>query len=167
MRLEVQNTDNVPKGTIGTMPYPMRFLLLLLLVMAYLAVWRPVRVVLVSDLIRPVVTVLAVEGGDVSVEPKKGASLIVRKPGSSAEYVFSGFANSFFLLGAAYFLIAGFGWRPVLWLFALHQGITLLAAISLFLAVGSSSTWIYPMNFLVTYITPAATGMFVLTWRKR
>lgn len=153
-------------GTIGTMAYARRFLLFTLLLTAYVLVWRPVRVVLVSDLISPIVTEIANQNGDVSVEPKKGASLIVRKPGSSAEYVFSGFANSFFLLGAAYFLIAGFGWRPVAWLFALHQGITLLAGISLFLAVGSSSTWIYPMNFLVTYITPAATGMFVMTWGR-
>lgn len=153
--------------TIGTMPFLRPILLSVLLVVIYLGAWRSVRVVLVSDLIGPVVTTMAETQGKVSIEPKKGASLIVRKPTTSAEYVFSGFGNSFFLLGAMYFLVAGRGWKPVGWLFLLHQGITFLSLICLFLAVSTHPVWLYPMNVLVTYITPAATGMFVLTVGRR
>lgn len=60
----------------------------------------------------------------------------------------------------------GFGWKPVGWLFLLHQAITAGSLVCLFLAVGTHPGWLYPMNLLVTYITPAATGMFVLTMIK-
>lgn len=82
-------------------------------------------------------------------------------------FSFRGFGDKFFSLGAFYFLSFGFGWKPVGWLFLLHQSVTVLSLTCLILAVSTNPAWLYPMNLLVTYITPAATGMFVLTWRKR
>jgi hypothetical protein len=138
-------------------------LLAFLLILAYFGVWRQVRVVLVSDIIFPVVQVFSDSNNGMAITPKKGASLVVMKHGSTSQYVFSGFGNSFFLLGGAYFLAFGLGWKPVVGLFLIHQGITLLALLCLFLAIGLTPAWLYPMNLLVTYITPAATGMYVLT----
>lgn len=82
-------------------------------------------------------------------------------------FSYRGFGDKFFTLGTLYFLAMGFGWKPVGWLFLLHQGITVLSLICLFLAVSTHPAWLYPMNLLVTYLTPAATGIFVLTVGRR
>lgn len=82
-------------------------------------------------------------------------------------FSFRGFGDKFFSLGAFYFLVMGFGWKPVGKLFLLHQAITAVSLICLLLAVSTHPAWLYPMNLLVTYITPAATGMFVLTVGRR
>lgn len=153
--------------TIGTMPHLRSLAMAFLLVLAYFGVWRQFRVVLVSDIVFPVAQVFSDSEGRVVITPKKGASLVVMKADTTSQYVFSGFANSFFLMGGVYFLAFGFGWKPVLHLFIIHQGITLLALISLFFAISWHPAWLYPMNFLVTYFTPAATGMFVLTVGRR
>jgi hypothetical protein len=81
-------------------------------------------------------------------------------------FSFRGFGDKFFSLGAFYFLVMGFGWKPVGKLFFLHQAITVVSLICLLLAVSTHPAWLYPMNLLVTYITPAATGIFVLMGRK-
>lgn len=81
-------------------------------------------------------------------------------------FSFRGFGDKFFSLGAFYFLMMGHGWRPVGRLFLLHQAITALSLGCLLLAVSTHPAWLYPMNLLVTYITPAATGIFVLTMIK-
>ena len=153
--------------TIGIMSLLRRFIIAGLLVLAYFGVWRQVRAVMVSDFIFPIIQVRADPDSGIVIAPKKGASLVAMKADTTSQYVFSGFANSFFLMGAVYFLAFGFGWKPVFHLFLIHQGITLLALISLFLAVSWHPAWLYPMNFLVTYFTPAATGMFVLTVGRR
>lgn len=121
-----------------------------------------------SNIIFPIVETRSGLDSGMMITPKKGASLVVTKFATTSEYVFSGFGNSFFLLGSIYFLAFGFGWKPVGWLFLLHQAITAFSLICLFLAVSTHPAWLYPMNLLVTYITPAATGLFVLTvGRKR
>lgn len=82
-------------------------------------------------------------------------------------FSFRGFGDKFFTLGSLYFLAFGFGWKSVGKLFLLHQAITTISLICLFLAVSTHPAWLYPMNLLVTYITPAATGMYVLTVGRR
>lgn len=149
------------------MAYLRPFLLSLLLILIYLGAWRTVRVFLTSELIFPMIETRIGVDSALDVMPKKGASLVLRTTESDSDYVFSGFGNSFFLLGALYFLAFGFGCKPVGWLFLLHLGITALSLICLFLAVSTHPAWLYPMNLLVTYITPAATGMFVLTVGRR
>lgn len=80
---------------------------------------------------------------------------------------YTGFGDKFFLFGSIYLICIGLGWKYVYQLFILHQLISLLSLTFLILTFAYSTMWLYPMNLLVTYITPAATGMFVLTWGKR
>jgi len=141
-----------------------------LFVALYLLVWRPVREELTQSVMLPVVGHLKSDLVPIHVQSDGKTTLLLYRTDAEAQksvFTFTGFGNLFLLLGAVYFLAFGFGWKPVLHLFLIHQGITLLALISLFLAVSWHPAWLYPMNFLVTYFTPAATGMFVLTVGRR
>jgi hypothetical protein len=82
-------------------------------------------------------------------------------------FSFRGFGDKFFSLGALYFLLFGFGWKPVMKLYAIHVGVTMLSLLCIYFGITHHPAWLYPMNLLVTYITPAATGMFVLMSNKR
>lgn len=169
-----------------------RFLLAAALFAAfYLLAWRPVRVWITNDVMRPAIERMLSEDAPLRFHPTARASFYVVRTdiqgtwersgeagsersaqslGGDAEknvYRFNGFGNAFFLLGGLYFLAFGHGWRPVGRLFLLHQAITALSLGCLLLAVSAHPAWLYPMNLLVTYITPAATGLFVLTVGRR
>lgn len=138
----------------------------LLLAALYLIAWRPVRVWITNDVVRPAFERLLTDDAPMRFVERRRPGLLVIRTDIEKTHVFNGFGNAFFLFGGLYVLAFGHGWRPVAWLFLLHQGITALSLVCLFLAVTSTPAWLYPMNLLVTYITPAATGMFVLTMIK-
>lgn len=152
-------------------------------VVAYFGMWRPIREYTTQKLLSPQVqrlsspdsivqpytdgkTTLILVRTDIKVLPvEQNATSLSSRSGKNV-VTFNGFGNVFFLLGSVVILLIGPGLKPVGWLFLLHQGITLLSLFCLFLAVSTHPAWLYPMNLLVTYITPAATGMYVLTWRR-
>jgi len=134
----------------------------------YLWIWRPVRQDLSQSFVFPIVGYLKSDLMPIQHQSDGKTTLLLYRTDAEAQksvFTFTGFGNLFLLIGAVYFLAFGFGWKPVLHLFLIHQLITLLALISLFLAVSWHPAWLYPMNFMVTYFTPAATGMFVLMRR--
>jgi len=154
-----------------------------LFVAVYFMVWRPVREQITQKLLFPLIersvtsesvvqpysdgkTTIILVRTDVNHAAANGEATSLRPQTSKSMVTFNGFGNAFFLLGSVVILAFNLSWKHVLQLFLIHQGITVLALISLFLAVSTHPAWLYPMNLLVTYITPAATGMFVLM-RKR
>lgn len=173
------------------MPRLFPILLALLFAALYFIAWRPVRVWVTNDLVRPAFERMLEEDAPLRFAQRRRPGLQVirtdiqgtyernvspernQRPaqalGGEARkniYVFNGFGNAFFLLGGLCLLAFGHGWRPVGWLFLLHQAITALSLVCLLLAVSTHPAWLYPMNLLVTYITPAATGLFVLRVTK-
>jgi len=160
-----------------------RALFICVLLLAYAGLHRPLRKEIIQNGIIPLVQHLNT-GHEVELIPRQSPGVYVRwnrdtlrtvspEPTESGSpsalsrntldlFTFRGFGDKFFLLGALYFLAMGMGWKPVGWLFLIHQGITLLSLVCLLLAVTLHPAWLYAMNLLVTYITPAATGMFVL-----
>jgi hypothetical protein len=129
---------------------------------AYFLVWRPVRVWTTNEVVRPALERVTAADAPIRFVSRARPGLYVDRTDIEKIYVFNGFGNAFFLFGGLYFLAFGHGWRPVGWLFLIHQGLSALALLSLFLAVTLHPAWLYAMNLLVTYLTPAATGMFVL-----
>lgn len=148
------------------MPRIPHLIFALLLAAFYLLAWRPVRVWVTNDLVRPAFERVLTDDAPMRFVERRRPGLLVIRTDIEKIYVFNGFGNAFFLFGGVYLLAVGRGWKPVGWLFLLHQAITAGSLICLFLAVGTHPGWLYPMNLLVTYITPAATGMFVLTMIK-
>lgn len=157
----------------------------------YFLVWRPIRVVVVQDLILPAISSIEQPRAQIyNTHPNNPAFYVIlpnvygplQRNNENREkrtdspvgmerqknvFNYTAFGDKFFLFGSLYLLSFGFGWNRVLQLFLIHQGISLLSVICLFSAVGIHPAWLYPMNLLVTYITPAATGMFVLTTKSR
>jgi hypothetical protein len=152
--------------TIGTIIHLKSVVLALLLILAYFGVWRQVRVVLISEYIFPLVERINTEETGLRINAHERPAITIKDNQKSGYHEFSGFGNSFLLFGSLYFIFAGIGWRPILNLSLLHFGITFLSLGCLLLAVGVNSAWLYPMKLLVTYITPAATGMFVLMQKR-
>jgi hypothetical protein len=164
---------------------------LILFVLLYFGIWRQVRVTFVQSVLIP--NLEKIENGRVHVlnyfpanpafylaipdvygplqrnneQREQRADIPVGLVREKNIFNYTGFGDKFFLLGSLYVIAVGFGWKPVFQLFMIHQVISVLSLLCLILAVSSHPSWLYPMNLLVTYITPATTGMFVLTWRKR
>lgn len=152
--------------TIGTKTHLRSLMLAFLLILAYFGVWRQVRVIITTELVFPIVEFLAKENLDLTINIQSRPAITIKQVNQVGYHEFSGFGNSFFLFGSIYFVLVGYGLKPVSTLFLIHQGITILALLCLLLAVSISHTWLYPMKLLVTYITPAATGMFVLMQKR-
>ena len=141
-----------------------------LFVVLYLMIWRPVREELSQSVLLPVIGHFTSDFLPIQLTTDGKTTIIIYRTDAVEQknvITFTGFGNAFFLLGSVYLLAFGFGWKPVGWLFLLHQAITAGSLICLLLAVSTHPAWLYPMNVLVTYITPAATGLFVLTVRRR
>jgi len=135
-----------------------------LFVVLYFLIWRPIRAELSQSVLLPSLEHLTSERVPIHYYSDGKTTILAVRTGSQNKVVsFTGFGNAFFLFGSVYLLAFGLGWKPVGWLFLLHQAITAVSLICLFLAVSTHPAWLYPMNLLVTYITPAATGLFVLT----
>lgn len=171
-------------------PYFKRAIYALLFITLFVFIIRPSRDLLTHSVIFPLAQAVQKEEIPIFMQYKGGPSFYIVRldvygnwqqsnqadsthSGSAAlsrpeknRFNFRGFGDKFFSLGALYFLVLGFGWIAVIRLYFIHLGITALSLACLFLALTTHPSWLYPMNLLVTYITPALSGIYVLARKK-
>lgn len=149
-----------------------RLLLVLGLAIGFQVLLKPMRMIVVHDILIPAVRAVQAPPSQFDVQMSRSVGFYVTDANnpdqkSSEWFAYTGFGNLYFLIGAAMLILMGRGWKSVAWLFALHVSLSTLAG--LFMVIGFWSNamgWMYAMDFTVSKAVPAATGFFVLSMKR-
>jgi len=148
-------------------------LYVILLVVGFQLLLKPVRMFLVHDALIPVGLFVQADPSEFRLETSQSVGFNIADATNpnqkSSEWLgYTGFGNLYFLIGAAILILMGRGWRNILLLFGIHVVLSLIAGGFLLLGLWSNSMgWMYAMDFTVSKAVPAATGFFVLTVGRR
>lgn len=150
-----------------------RILLVFAFSVAFQLVLKPLRLIIVHDILIPSVLYLQSEPSDFKIQMTHSVAFHVIDQTRSSQnpsewFAYTGFGNLYFLIGSVILILVGQDWTKIAWLFILHASLSSVAGV--FLIIGMSMNtiyWIYAMDFTVSKAVPAATGMFVLMQKRK